>query len=307
MMEHVATEISTVVSRMRSLSITNEDYFGSEFLTSTIGMDQPAPLLESLRIRITEYGSDYPANNIFPLPDSFTPSPKLKILEIPLFRMNFEHLPHLSMATTLIINANKFYEPLVALDALEYLLESPNVAHLGYKCTDGFEWDPVIYWRLFLDHKHRSTSLRSVDLTIRGGGLDILLYLDAPFLTSLRIDGWNDKPIRHFQAKRLSRALKLTAEHSVLVRRLELLHVTIGDPIEDYQALVSGVRFPALEELVIESSDISGDALINADPSVSNLKKLEIKNCEHLTTEDARRFREARSGELCLIFNGICL
>ena len=114
----VAAKLSTVVSRMRSLSITTEDYFGSGYLTGTIRMGQPAPLLESLRIRITEYRSyqDHPAINFFPLRDSFTPSPKLKILEISLFRMILHHLPHLSTATTLMINANKSHGPQIALD-----------------------------------------------------------------------------------------------------------------------------------------------------------------------------------------------
>ncbi|KAF8963858.1 hypothetical protein BDZ97DRAFT_1758244 [Flammula alnicola] len=81
---------------------------------------------------------------------------------------------------------------------------------------------------------------------------------------------------------------------------IELSFTRLNDPTEDYRYILSGEGFTNLEELVLDSMDITDDALTAGAGGPSSLKRLELRNCKHITGAGLLHFAQPRSSDFLL-------
>lgn len=71
---------------------------------------------------------------------------------------------------------------------------------------------------------------------------------------------------------------------------MELKYIHFEFQKEDHAHILSGLAFPALEELILEMTNISDAALVESAGRHSILKKLKLRNSRYVTVGGLRSF-----------------
>ncbi|PPQ74809.1 hypothetical protein CVT26_004876 [Gymnopilus dilepis] len=286
------------VTRIRSIVITVPYFEAWHTIVTSIGEGESATALEKLTI-ITRGDVDDVRNNgpYTTFSTAFTPSPRLQYLQLPAWPIPVFPPPQFSIITTLV-----FDTPFSGLDIpplFPLILAAPTLQHFKFKAIDmGAESDPSYSNVLSLPQ------LISADVTTPGFGIDLLGNFYAPNLVDVRLDGYRDVVPDHVWGEddwgwdlRLSATsiLEKLAGRSPRIRRLNLRYVHFLDPIGDFNCILGGLAFPALEELILERSDLRDISLIESTSKLPSLKKLVLQSCHYITIKGIYRFLEGHA------------
>ena len=74
-----------------------------------------------------------------------------------------------------------------------------------------------------------------------------------------------------------------------MIESIELLSTELPNATVGYPWLPDPVTFPRLEVLLLDSSDITGDALVGSSRGHPNLKRLELRECSGVSGVGLRR------------------
>ncbi|KAF8878129.1 hypothetical protein CPB84DRAFT_351780 [Gymnopilus junonius] len=286
--------------KIRSLVINVPFHEAWQKLVTSIGEGQAAPLLERLVITIQGDVNEVQNNGPYTtLSTAFTPSPNLAHLQLPAWPIPATPPPQLSTVTSLT-----FDTPFSGLDIpalFPCVQAATHLQHFKFKAVDmGAESDPN-YSNIFPVPK-----LRSVDVTTPGFGLDMLGNFNAPHLADVRLDGfrdvvpdavWEEQDWGWDIVHAATAILTKLSTRSPEIRRLDLYYVHFADPKEDFNSILSGQALPALEELILERSDLPDVALTENASKPSNLKKLVLRNCKYITINGLLPFIQGRASE----------
>ena len=152
-----------------------------------IGKDRPAPLLESLELRVQRCTPcDTVICFVSPL-DAFIPAPHLTHIEIPEWPI-LEPFPQLSNITLLTINSKSF-DCITIHKVILFLCSTPSLEHFVYKghgvsnktIRNLNDSDPCVV---------HLPNLVTVNVTAPGSGGDVLCLIHAPALRDACIDGF---------------------------------------------------------------------------------------------------------------------
>ncbi|KAF8798887.1 hypothetical protein BYT27DRAFT_7202601 [Phlegmacium glaucopus] len=296
----VIAELRKAVHKIKSLTIDVPFFEAWQKFVSGIGEGQPAPLLERLILKVKDDVNDVNNNGPFTtLSTAFTPSAKLIHLQLPAWPLPAQPPAQLSTVTSLV-----FDTPFTGLDipALFPLIKAaPHLQHFKCKAVDlGDESDPN-YSNII-----SVPQLRTVDVTTPGFGLDFLRNFHAPLLTQARLDGYREQVPAYVWdreeddwglhvSRPTSNILTHLSVHSPGIRRLELKYVQFEDPREDYIRILNGQAFPALEDLILERTNIPDAALIESAERYFGLQTLELRNCKYISANGLRSFVRGRT------------
>ncbi|KIM36221.1 hypothetical protein M413DRAFT_31820 [Hebeloma cylindrosporum] len=290
-------------SRFRSFKVDApiRDYVdGFLFL---IARRQPAPLLESLELRVPQLAYTITVLTLEFLFTSFTPAPRLARLEIPglslvLSGVGIKYYPKYPNMTSLVIDGMSLdYVPIQGI--ISFLSSIPSLQHFVYKGHGESRTtvrDPYIAYM---------PNLRSVDVTAPGAGGNVLYHIDAPALTDVRLDGfhnWHGVPEGN-PSESLRDIILLLSVHSRNLRRLTLEYTAYLEIPCDFEIIFDGISFPHLEEVYLNATDITDRALRNAK-SHSSLRKLELLNCIMLRGSSLLEFAQRRDRDFHLSLRG---
>ena len=271
--------LRTRVPRFRTIEIHVGFHCSPHSVVSLIGGGQAAPLLEELKI------GNCPRWEKECWLDAFNPSPRLTRLSV-----DREAFPirgsRYATVTSLTIDSN--WTCYIAANALrevrDVLVLLPQLRSFQFKRPDGGYDSNIETPDVPIVMPH----LVSLDVTVQGGGVDIVRAIDAPLLTDVRWDGWpyfrfskdTDRDNPSSLPSAFSCALLSLSKRSQLIRCLEFCWTRMRHPPEDWGWLFSGEAFPNLEVLRIRAADL-GTALespkqIRMKPG---LQRLELHGC----------------------------
>ena len=281
------------VSRFISLDIHVPEQEDAEYIVSSIGDGQPAPLLERLNVSVKQ-GLQYPIRSFSALKKAFYPSPRLTHLSLPSNPLPDITIPHLLTVTSLTIDSTHLEAcwDIYLFDLLDMVESMPHLQHFTFKSFDNFSF--VATSNINHPRVISMPNLVSVDVSAPGCGLDILRALDAPLLTTVRFDGY--RPPKHQEdfvdalTIPIPASLRRVSERSPKIKSLELRSTVMHYPWEDYSWLLSDEAFPQLEVLRLDATDISDATLLQGMGRMRNLKRLELFNCEHVSGAAIIRF-----------------
>ena len=289
---HMAAMLHQHVSRFLSLDLYAQKREDAEIFISSIGKDQPAPLLERLSISVKKFRACPGSLYFSALNKVFYPSPRLTHLSLPSFPLPEITAPLLSNVTSLTIDSKKSLWNFDLFYLLDILESMPQLQHFKFKGFDNFSYrstSEIDYPRVI-----SMPNLVSVDVSAPGCGLDILRAFDAPLLTSVRFDGY--RPLKYQEGFPealtipIPGSLRRVSERSPKITSLELRSTVMHDPLEDYGWLLSDESFQQLEVLRLDGADISDKALRRGRAQMRNLKRLELVNCENVSGKAVKKF-----------------
>ncbi|KJA19323.1 hypothetical protein HYPSUDRAFT_44378 [Hypholoma sublateritium FD-334 SS-4] len=151
-------------------------------------------------------------------------------------------------------------------------------------------------------------SLRKVDITVPGVGLDLFHFMEAPGLLDLRLDGWRAdyKPDEDGLRAGVDMCYILgrTARRSRRLRELELCFFKLLAQSHHYETLLCGELFPRLKELVLNTVNITNVAFFASEGIRTKMVKMEMIGCKHVTTQALCDFVEGKnSGFVVMVKN----
>lgn len=290
------------VSRFRTLNIRVPMYETAEALVSSLGGDNPAPLLERLEIHLDdETYTNYPDFTAFP--NSFYPCPQLRHLTIPGEPLPVHTAPHFKNLTSLTIDAMPF-SLFVDLDQILHILDSTkDLQHFTYASQDMFN-----YRRIHTRGTISTPHLISADVTAPGCGLALLRKLNAPNLTNVRFDGFRKGFYAEEWVETLTRpissSLRLLSKRSPNIIHLELRSTEMHKPDADYQWLLSDTAFPRLEVLRLDGVDITDNRVQLGAGRMPSLKRLELLSIVGISGKGILKFAQGRNRDFELLING---
>jgi hypothetical protein len=290
------------LSRFRSLDISVPTQDDAEMLVSSIGHSKPAPLLESLQVKVEQPLND-PVDCFAALADAFHPSPLLTHLTIPSIPLPEMTIPHYCTVTSLTIDSTQGLWDIELAKILDLIESMPHLQSFTFLCYDNFSYTDTSRF----DHPRvvPGPNLLHVDVSAPGCGLDILRALSAPKLTNLRLDGYRPEDYQEDPTESLTEpipvSLRRVSERSPSLKHLELHSTVTHNPLEDYAWLFSNGAFPHLEVLRLDAADISDESLLTGVGHKLQLKRLELLNCKEVSGSALVRFVTGRSKEFVLL------
>jgi hypothetical protein len=285
------------VSRLRTLDIQVLNHAAADSLIYSLGGGQPAPVLERINISVDEEYSD--SISFTALENSFHPAPKLIYLGLPVYPLPDKNTPLLATLKSLALDAIQFGFSTPMEDNLDFIESIPHLQHFAFKSSDIFSYtdtSELDYPRII-----SMPNLISADVSAPGCGLDIIRIFDASILSDVRFDAWREGYFdwEDSLTTPISASLRRLAERSPLIKRVELHHTRMFEPLKDYKWLLSDSAFPQLEVLRFDSTDITDDALQRA----RRLKRLELHACKEVTGAGLLRFVEGRDKSFELLID----
>lgn len=235
------------LSRLRTLDIQVPNHAAADSLIHSLGGGQPAPILERINISVDEEYLD--SMNFTALENSFHPAPKLIHLGLPVNPLPDKNTPLLATLTSLTLDAIQFGFTTPMKHNLDFIESIPHLQHFTFKSSDVFSYDGTAE----LDNLRiiSMPNLISADVSAPGCGLDIIRIFDAPLLSDVRFDPRREDDVDGQEwpdslTAPISLSLRRLAERSPLIKRVELHHTRMFEPLEDYKWLLSDSAFPQL-------------------------------------------------------------
>jgi hypothetical protein len=288
-------------SRFRSFELHVRIRDELEEFIYLIGKDRPAPLLESLELRVQRCS---PADTcecfVSPL-NAFTPAPHLTHIEIPGWPI-FEPFPQLSSITSLTIDS--MHLDFIAIHkVILFLCSTPSLEHFVYKglgasnkTTGNLNGSDARVVHL--------PNLVTVDVTAPGSGGDILCLIHAPALRDVYIDGFRphnlEVPWERCPNESLTQIIFLLSTHSKNLRRLTLEYTEFLETSGGFEMIFDDISFPQLEEVLLIATDITDEALVKGARKILGLKRLELRYCDAVTGTGFLEFVQRRGGDFSL-------
>ena len=300
--EGVANLLHGQTSKFRSFDFHFQSRDELEHFMFLIAEGMPAPLLESVKLRVQSWTPCDTLCVFVSLFTCFTPAPRLAHIEIPGWPLP-KSFPQLPNVTSITIDS-MYLESISIHKIISFLSCTPSLQHFVYK-GHGESWntvtdldDPYI---VHLPH------LVTVDVTAPGSGGDLLCFINAPALTEARLDGFRPYDVEGLQEGALTASLTdtvlLLSAHSRNLRRLTLEYTEFLETPGDFETIFNDISFPHLEEVLLIATDITDETLMNARRS-SSLKKLELRDCEWVTGTGILEFVRRRGSDFSLSLKG---
>ena len=200
------------ISRFRSFNLHVRIRDGLEDFIFFIAKDRPAPLLESLELRVQRCTPYDTVVCFVSLLDSFTPAPHLTHFEIPGWPF-LEPFPQLPNITSLTIDSMSL-DCITIHKIIVFLCSTPSLEHFVYK-GHGISDNTV---RNLNDPRvAHLPNLVTVDVTAPGSGEDVLCLINTPALRDARLDGFRpdnfDAPWERVPMNRLHK-LSFSYQHA---------------------------------------------------------------------------------------------
>ena len=267
-----------------------------------IAEGMPAPLLESLRLRVQRCT---PCDTCFlfvSLFTGFTPAPRLAHIEIPGWPLP-DSLPQLPQITSITIDSMSL-DYISIHKMISFLSCTPSLQHFVYKGYGesrhtGVDLDDPLIVHL--------PDLITIDVTAPGSGGDILCFINAPALTDARLDGFRPYDVEGLQQGYLTASLTdtvlLLSTYSRNLQRLTLEYTEFLETPGDFKTIFNDISFPHLEEVLLIATDVSDETLMNCSRS-SSLKKLELRDCERVTGTGLLEFVRCQGSDFFLSMKG---
>jgi len=262
----------------------------------------PAPLLESLELRVQRCT---PCDTVFHFESfftSFTPAPRLAHIEIPgwpfpkPFRLS--QLPNITSFTvdSMSLDSIRIHE------IISFLSSTPCIQHFVYKGHGKLYNTARDLNDAYVVHL---PDLITVDVTAPGSGGDLLCLINAPALTDARLDGFhNFEGLQEDSfTESLTDTVLLLSTHSRNLRRLTLEYTEFLGTLGGFETIFNDVSFPQLEEVLLIATDITDEALMNTGRN-SVLKRLELRDCEWVTGTGLLEFVRRRGSNFSLSLQG---
>jgi len=302
-MEGVADLLHAQTSRFRSFDLHSRIRHELEqfiFLMAPEG--RPAPLLESLKLRVQ---SCTPCDTVFGFVSfltAFTPAPHLAQIEIPGWPL-VKPFPQLPKMTSFTMDSMSLdYIPIDRI--ISFFSSTPALQHFVYK---GRGQSYKIVTDLDDPYVVHLPDLVTVDVTAPGSGGDILCRINAPALTDARLDGFLahnfEGPQEGFPTESLTETVLLLSTRSRNLRRLTLEYMEILETPGCFETIFNDIFFPQLEEVLLITTDITDEGLMNAGRN-SGLKRLELRDCEWVTGTGLLEFVRRRGSDFSLSLQG---
>ncbi|KIM37211.1 hypothetical protein M413DRAFT_448706 [Hebeloma cylindrosporum] len=295
-------------SRFRSFELHVRIHEEVEAFISSIGGGRPAPLLETLVLKVQGYPKSGNVTEFLSLPAAFIPSPRLSHIELPGCPMPATLPPcaHFSTITSLTMDAMAFESGVGLGEIIEILESSSALQHFVFKALDDFSYD--IAGGLDYTHVIFLPDLLTADVTAPGSGADLLRTINAPRLRDVRLDGFRKDNSKERWETSLTEPLSATVHRlsvrSPNLRRLVLEYTVFRSPLEDYALIFSRAGFPQLEEVLLIRTDINDKALLTAGRGPSSLKRLTLRNCKKVTIAGLLGFVRGRGSDFSLTLHG---
>ena len=266
-----------------------------------IGKDRPAPLLESLELRVQRCTPcDTVVCFVSPL-DAFTPAPHLTHIEIPGWPI-LEPFPQLSNITSLTIDSMSL-DCITIHKVILFLCSTPSLEHFVYK-GHGVSNKTV---RNLNDSDPRVVhlpNLVTVDVTAPGSGGDVLCLIHAPALRDACIDGFRphnlDVPWERAPNESLTQIIFLLSTRSRNLQRLTLEYTEFLETPGGFETIFDDISFPQLEEVLLIATDITDEALMKGARRNLGLKRLELRYCDAVTGTSFLEFVQRRGSDFSL-------
>lgn len=288
------SQLRKVAYKIKSLTIDVPVFEAWEKLVSGIGEGQPAPLLEQLVLKVyleaESKGWEFRETASTTLSTALTPSPKLVHLQLPAIPILIHPPPHLASITSLTFDT--LGDLIKQSHLFEHIRAAPKLQHFTFNHSTYYEWCRML-------GKISAPQLRSVSVSTPGYGIEIMEHLFAPLLTDVRMDGSRDgrdtvydEANHEYDGMGLPVFVHLSA-NSPNIRRLNLISIYCYQT-EDFKYILSSDTFPVLEELILRRVSITDASLIESAAGRSNLRKLELYDCRHISIDGLWAFVQGR-------------
>lgn len=284
------------VSRFRSINLHASNYGGIEDMLY-IGRHKVATILQELTITVDKIRHVQEIDHFCTLSSAFTPARRLRKLCLPTSSIPREITTHFSFLTSLTIEGTVFesFEATSLLDILAAV--APRLKQFRYR--EGNERAPGGFVTAIHPSVMSFPSLRKVDITVPGVGLDLFHFIEAPGLLDLRLDGWRSdyEPDAGDGMREISITFILgrMAQRSQRVRKLELSFLKLHTQSHHYETLLCGELFPKLKELVLNTVNITDVAFFASAWIPTKLVKVAMIGCKHVTTQGLCDFVEGKA------------
>ncbi|PPQ73625.1 hypothetical protein CVT26_010616 [Gymnopilus dilepis] len=275
--------------RIRLLKLRVSSHEVAEKALELIGAHRPAPILEVLSIDV-EALPQGESSYWEPYRTTFSSAPRLSHLTIPVFPLptkESSQLVHCSSLTHLTIGEIPYQGIYGTGAVLQLLCAFINLESFTFKPIDIYCYFDAPDFPII-----NCARLLSIDIALPGIGLDILTKINAPSLTSVRLDtrredslGWEENVL----PGGISDALRLLSRRSPLVRDVELRGTFFRRPEEDYRWLLAEA-FPQLQVVKLVGTDITDDVLAGISRTSSQLTVFSLQSCIDITQAGVSRF-----------------
>jgi len=298
--EGVSDLLRGQISRFRSFDLRVRIRDELEGFIYFIAKDRPAPLLESLELRVQECTPCDTVVGFVSLLDAFTPAPCLTCVEIQGWPF-LEPFPQLSNITSLTIDSMTL-DCVKIHQVIAFLCSTPSLEHFVYK-GHGISNHTI---RNLNDPRVQVVhlpNLVTVDVTAPGSGGDVLCHINAPALRDARLDGFclhNFKTWERVPNESLTQIVFLLSTRSRNLRRLTLEHTEFLETPGGFETIFDDLSFPQLEEVLLIATDITDEALMKGARRNLGLKRLELRYCDGVMGTGFLEFVQRRGSDFSL-------
>jgi hypothetical protein len=313
--EGIAGLLHGQTSRFRSFDLNVRIRYDLEEFIALIAENRPAPLLESLKLRVQMCSTYDTVVHFDTFLTAFRPAPRLAHIEIPGWPLprSLSQLPRWPLPKPLsqLPNMTSFTIDSMSLDfihiheIISFLSSIPSIQHFVHK-GHGKSYNTAT--DLNDPYVVHLPNLITVDVTVPGSGADLLCLINAPALTDARLDGFRT---HNFKGRRkgsrrkgsLTDAILLLSTHSRNLRRLTLEYTEFLETPGGFETIFNDISFPQLEEVLLIATNITDETLMNAGRN-SGLKRLEMRDCEWVTGTGLLEFVRRRGSDFSLSLQG---
>ena len=291
--EGIAGLLHGQTSRFRSFDLHVRIHYELEEFIALIVERRPAPLLESLELRVqrcTSYDTVFHFDTFL---TAFRPAPRLAHIEIlgwPLPKP-LSQLPNMTSFTIDSMSLDSIHIHKIIL----FLSSTPSIQHFVYKGPG------KLYTATDLNDPYvvHLPDLITVNVTVPGSGTDLLCLINAPAPTDARLDGFRTHNFEGLRKGSLTDAILLLSTHLRNLRRLTLEYTEFLETPGGFETIFNDISFPQLEKVLLIATNITDDALMNARRN-SGLKRLEMRDCEWVTGTGLLEFVRHRGSDFSL-------
>jgi F-box-like len=299
--EGVSDLLRGQISRFRSFDLHVRIRDELEEFIFFIAKDRPAPLLESLELRVQRCTPCDTVVCFVSLLDAFTPAPHLTHIEIPGWPF-LETFPQLPNITSLTIDSMSL-DSITIHEIIVFLCSTPSLEHFVYK-GHGISDNTVRLRHLNDPRVVHLPNLVTVDVTAPGSGGDVLCLINAPALRDARLDGFRphnfDVPWEGPPNESLTQIVFLLPTHSRNLRCLTLEYTEFLETPGGFETIFDDISFPQLEEILLIATDITDEALMKGARRNLGLKRLELRYCDGVTGTGFLEFVQRRGSDFSL-------
>jgi len=296
--EGIAGLLHGQTSRFRSFDLHVRTRHELEEFIFFMAENRPAPLLESLELRVQRCSAYDTIVHFESFLTAFRPAPRLAHIEIPGWPLP-EPLSQLPNMTSFTIDSMSL-ESIDIHEIILFLGSIPSIQHFVYKghgtsynTATGLN-DPYVV---------HLPDLLTVDVTVPGSGADLLCLINAPALTNARLDGFRTHNFEGLRKGSLTDTILLLSTHSRNLRRLTLEYTEFLETPGGFETIFNDISFPQLEEVLLIATNITDEVLMKAGRN-SGLKRLEMRDCEWVTGTGLLEFVGRRGRDFSLSLQG---